>query len=216
MKLASVKTPQKKELRWYYRIGKEAGRRSTAKLVAKYNLAKYYKYKLTGDYARKAKQFAERFEPADRENCFPANPGAGKKQTWAHIRVLVSVKKDVIRHKLVKRAVAESWSRDRLQQEILIATVAKTGHRLGRRATPPESLEQALMELRTRSKQWLEYWEASKEALGLLTNESFRKVQSDAKPANKKPRSRLSVKQTKSIRLVFQAHRKALSQWLRR
>ena len=212
MKRASGKTSQEKELRWYHRIGKEAVHgASTAELVAKYKLAKR---KLTGDYARKAKQFAKQFKRAGLENCFPANPGAGKILTWSHIRLLVSVQVSVIRRKLVKRAVAESWSRDRLQQEILIATEEKPGRRLGRRATPPESHEQALMELRTRSEQWLEYWEASKEALDQLNNKSSLKATSGPEPASKKPRSRLTVEQMQSMRAVFEAHRSALSHLL--
>lgn len=206
---SSVKTPLEEELRWYYQIGEEAVRgASTAELVAKYKLAKY---KLTGDYARKAKQFAEQFSPDDLESCFPVSPNAGKKLPWGHIRALVGVPDPVIRLELVKRAVANSWPRNQLEKEIEIAKGKEPGRRLGRHATPPQSLEQALLELRSRSEQWLEYWEVSKEALDLLTNETYLKILSDPKPANKEPRCRLSVQKMQSTRAVFQAHRNALS-----
>ena len=62
---ASIQTPPEEELRLFYRIGQEAKLgASTAALVAK--------YKLKGDYARKARQFSEQFSPADLENCFPS------------------------------------------------------------------------------------------------------------------------------------------------
>ena len=190
------------ELQWYYQIGK-----TTDKSPA--DLAKAHL--ITADHARKARKFAELFTPEDLAACYPQRVGVGKALTWTHIRHLVSVEDAKARRKLIRAAVDEGWTVSRLGQEIKIAVGTRTTRRLGRRATPARTIEHAMLELQQLSLKWMEFWNASKEALGLQEDVSVLIVQPAPRPAKGKTLCRLTSEQVRSIRKVFGAHKQALS-----
>ena len=189
------------ELQRYYQIGKTTDKSPT-------DLAKAHL--ITADNARKARKFAELFTPEDLAACYPQRVGVGKALTWTHIRHLVSVEDSKKRRKLVRTAVDEFWTVSRLGQEIRIAVGTRATRRLGRRATPAPTIEHALLELQQLSEKWMEFWNASKEALDLHENEPFLKVQAAPRPAKGNTLCRLTAEQVRSIRGVFGQHRKAL------
>lgn len=189
------------ELQRYYQIGKTADKSPTD--LAKANL-------ISADNARKARKFAELFTPDDLAACYPQRGGVGKPLTWTHIRHLVSVDAEKARRKLIRAAVDEGWAVSRLSREIRIAVGTKATRRHGRRATPAPTIEHAMFELQQLSEKWMEYWNASKEALGCREDESFMKVQAAPSPAKGSTLCRLNPQQVGSIRGVFGKHRKAL------
>lgn len=190
------------ELQRYYQIGKTTDKSPT-------DLAKAHL--ITADHARKARKFAELFTTEDLAACYPQRVGVGKALTWTHIRHLVSVEDTKARRKLVRAAVDDGWTVSRLSQEIKIAVGTKTTRRHGRRATPAPTIEHAMLELLKLSEKWMEFWNASKEALGLQENVSVLKVQPAPRPAKGKTLCRLTSEQVRSIRKVFGAHKQALS-----
>lgn len=182
----------------YYRIGESRYKPSY--------LAK--EHKITEDHARKALKFAELFTPEDLAACYPR--GVGKALTWTHVRNLVSVEDAAVRRRLIRAAVVGGWTVSRLGKEIKIAAGTSTTRRLGRRATPAPTIELALLELQQLSEKWMEYWNASKEALGLHEDKPFLKAQGASRPAKGTTNCGLTSEQLRSIRGVFGQHRKAL------
>lgn len=67
-----------------------------------------------------------------------------------------------------------------------------------------------MLELQQLSEKWMEFWNASKEALDLHENEPFLKVQAAPRLAKGNTLCRLTAQQVRTIRGVFGQHRKAL------